>query len=144
MTSYHATNTLIFLQKWLYFPNLSQKKFSSLHPKSFSKHPLFTTFPLFFTVTEVCNISNKCKLLNKSATKIFLHKTPDTVPLWHQKICALHCKIFEKHPLFATFLLVFTVDELCYISNKYQSPNNLRKYQYFYTGDFISLLHFEK
>ena len=36
------------------------------------------------------------------------------------------------------------MDEVRYISNKYQPPNNLAKYQYFYTRDFIFLLHFEK
>ena len=36
------------------------------------------------------------------------------------------------------------MDEVCYISNKNQSPNNLAKRQYFYTRDFVSLLHFER
>ena len=45
---------------------------------------------------------------------------------------------------FFIFLLVFTEDEVCHISNRYQPPNNLAEYQYFYTRDFISLLHFEK
>ena len=40
-------------------------------------------------------------------------------------------------------LLVFKVDEVCNISNKYKRPYNLAKYQYFYTKGFISLLHFE-
>ena len=33
---------------------------------------------------------------------------------------------------------------MCYNLNKYLLPNNLAKYQYFFTRDFISLLHFEK
>ena len=33
---------------------------------------------------------------------------------------------------------------MSYISNKYITLNNLAKYQYFYTGDFISLRHFKK
>ena len=49
-----------------------------------------------------------------------------------------------KHPLFIPFLLVLTVDGVCYISYKCQPPNNLAEHQYFYTKDFISLLHFEK
>ena len=36
------------------------------------------------------------------------------------------------------------MDEVCYISIKYQIPNNLAKSQYFCIRDFISLLHFEK
>ena len=44
-----------------------------------------------------------------------------------QKRLALHRRCFQKHPLFTTFLLVFTVDEVCNISNKYQPPNNFSK-----------------
>ena len=59
-----------------------------------------------------------------------------------KKSCTFHPRSFEKHPLFTTLILVFTVDEVCYISNKYQAPYNLAKRQYFYTKDFISLFHF--
>ena len=58
-------------------------------------------------------------------------------------ICALHRRIFWKGPLFTTFLVFLTVDEVCYISNKNQL-NNLAKRQYFYTRGFTSLLHLEK
>ena len=51
--------------------------------------------------------------------------------------------LFEA-PTFYHLFLVFTVDEVCYISNKYQPPNNLVKHQYVYTREFIFLLHFEK
>ena len=34
--------------------------------------------------------------------------------------------------------------EVYYILNKYQPPNKLAKDQYFYTRNFMSLLHFEK
>ena len=56
---------------------------------------------------------------NKSANKIFSNKTPYTPPVFQKKICTLHRRIFWKHPLFTTFLLVLTVDEV------YQPPNNL-------------------
>ena len=36
------------------------------------------------------------------------------------------------------------MDEVCNISNENRPPNNLAKYQYFYTRDFISFLHFKK
>ena len=36
------------------------------------------------------------------------------------------------------------MDEVCYVSNKYQPPNNLAKYQYFYIRDLIPFLHFKK
>ena len=77
-------------------------------------------------------------------TKIFLHKRPYTPPLFQKKNCTLHRRCFYKYPLFTTFLIIFTVDEVCYVSNKRQSLNNLAKHQYFYTRDFISLRHFEK
>ena len=34
--------------------------------------------------------------------------------------------------------------EVCNITNKNQSPSNLAKYQYFYTREFTSFLHFRK
>ena len=62
-----------------------------------------------------------------------------------KKLCALDRRMFCKGPLFTTFLVFLTVDEVCYISNKNQPfSNNLAKRQYFYTRDFISLLHFER
>ena len=39
---------------------------------------------------------------------------------------------------------LFTMDEVCNITNKYQPPGNLAKYQYFYARDFISLTHSKK
>ena len=61
-----------------------------------------------------------------------------------KKLCALDRRMFCKGPLFTTFLVFLTVDEVCYISNKNQRPNILAKGQYFCTRDFISLLHFER
>ena len=69
---------------------------------------------------------------------------PYAPSLFQIKICSFPRRIFSKHPLFNTILLVLTVDEVCYISNKYQPPYNLAKRQYFYTRDFISLLHFRE
>ena len=51
--------------------------------------------------------------------------------------------LFEISTFYHIFIIVFTVDEVRYISNKYQPPNNLVKSQYFYTTNFIPLLHFE-
>ena len=76
--------------------------------------------------------------------KIYFYTRHLILLLFDKKNCALHRRIFQKHPLFTTFLAFLTVDEVCYISDKNQPPNNLAKYQYFYTRDFISLLHFEK
>ena len=84
----------IFLHETLYIPPSFRKTIGALHRKSFSKHPLFTTFSLLLKVSEVCNISSKCGLSNKSAKKIFLHKTPYTPPLFQKKNCALHRRSF--------------------------------------------------
>ena len=113
------SKTSIFLHERLYISTSSRKKLCALHCKSFSKQPLFTSFSLILKVREVCNISSKCWLPNKSADKIFSHKTSYTSPL-------------------------FQINILCYISYKCQLPNNLAKHQYFYIRDFLSLLHFEK
>ena len=68
-----------------------------------------------------------------------------TLLLYFTKELALSiAESFKNIHFFSTFLLVFTVDGVCYISNKKQPPNNLAKRQYFYTRDFISLLHFER
>ena len=49
-----------------------------------------------------------------------------------------------KTSTFHPFILVLTVVEVSNITNKNQSPTNLAKYQYFYTRDFISFLHYGK
>ena len=147
---FHARTLLSFLP--------FEEKLALFIAKRFLKYLLFTTYSLFMRVSEVCNTSNKCWLPNKSTIKIFLHKTPHNPPLFPyfkkkkeniyiyiyiyisqetlyrsfiaQKLGALHRKRFLKDPLFTRFLLVFKVENVCYISNKYQ-PNNLAKYQYF-------------
>ena len=134
----------IFLHKRLYIPPSFRKKIGAPHHTSFSKHPLFTTFSLFLKVIEVCNISSKCWLLNKVANKIFLRKTSYTLALFHRKSCALHSGNLLKTSTFYHVLSSFDIAWVCYISYKYQLPNNLGKYQYFYKRDFVSLLHFEK
>ena len=93
-------------------------------------------------MSEVCNIWSKCWLPNKSANKIYLHKTHYTPPLLQIKMfCSLSQNLWETSTF--TFLVFLTVDEVCYILDKYQPPNNLAKHHYFYTRDFISLLHFK-
>ena len=71
-----------------------RNKVVTLHRKSFSKHPLFTTFSLVLTVSEVCNTSNKYLLPCKSVTKIFLQKTSINASSFQQKFCVLHSKRF--------------------------------------------------
>ena len=88
----------IFLHETLYIPPSFRKTIGALHRKSFSKHPLFTTFSLLLKVSEVCNISSKCGLSNKSAKKIFLHKTPYTPPLFQKKTSTFYhiFRIFDS------------------------------------------------
>ena len=136
-------NINIFTRETLY-PSVSRKKMNALHCKPFSKHSLFTNFSLFLKMSEVCNISSKCWLPNKVANKIFLRKTPYTPPLFHRKNCALHSGNLLKTSTFYHIFSSFDIVWGCYISYKYEPPNNLEKYQYFYTRDFVSLLHFEK
>ena len=59
--------------------------------------------------------------------KYFYTKNPTPLPLATKK-WSLSQKFFGTST-FATFLLVFPVDEACNISNKYQLPSNLAKYQ---------------
>ena len=75
----------IFTQESLYPSIIWKKKIGALHRKHFSKPPLFTMFLLFLKVSEACNISSKYWFPNKSASKIFLHKTPYTPTLFQKK-----------------------------------------------------------
>ena len=83
----------IFLHKWLYIPLLLWEKIGTVHRKRFTEHPLFTTFSLFLKVSDICNISSKCWLLNKSANKIFLHKTPYNPLLIQKKLSSKLLKL---------------------------------------------------
>ena len=55
----------------------------------FETFTFYTTFSLFLTISEVSNISNKDWLPNRSATKLLLHRTPDTVYSFQWETCAL-------------------------------------------------------
>ena len=116
-----------FTQDTLHPSFILGKKIGVLHCKSFSKHPLFTTFSLFLKVSEVCNISNKCWFPNKSVNKIFLHKTPYTA-----QSCALDHRRFQKGRLFTTFLPNLIENEVCNISNKYRSWGSLKMHLFFF------------
>ena len=104
----------IFIQDTLYFLPSFQKnrKNGALHGKGLSKYALFITFSLFLAISGMCNISNKYWLPNKPAKQNFWHKSTST-PLLHFKTnSALNCRIFQKHPIFTTFLQVAIVDEV--------------------------------
>ena len=111
--------------------------------QTFFETSTFYQFSLSLTLSEVCYISSKYWLPNKSADKIFLHKTLYSPVLFKKKLRCPSQNLLETSTLY-TFLLVFTVEEVCYIWNKYQPPNNLSKYQYFCKRNFLSLLHFEE
>ena len=86
-------------------------------------------------------ISNKYWLPNKSAKKSCY--TWHFTPLFNiEKIYALDRRSFQKHPLFTTFLLVFTVGEVSNISRKYWPPKKLSKILIF--SHKRPSLHFQK
>ena len=58
---------------------------------------------------------------------IFLDIRSYICSLFSKKTGTLHRRYFWKHPLFTTFLLVFTVAEVCNISNKYYLSNKWRR-----------------
>ena len=70
--------------------------------------------------------------------QLFLPKRP------YKSNSALYCRSFQKHSLFTTFLLVFTVVKMCNILNKYWPPDKLAKYFFFYTRGLLYLRHSEK
>ena len=105
------------------------------------KYSLFTKFSLFLKVSEVCNISNKCLFPSESANKIFLNKTSHTPPSFQNHFAVSIADAFRNIHLLPFFLLVFTVHQVGYISNKYQPPNNN---EYFYTRHLIPLIYFKK
>ena len=110
---------------------------------------------------EVCNISNKYQLPSNIPKQYLLkrHYLPHSfgkklalsITNDFQNIHFFRHFHYFRSPLqnllgksaFYQFLLVFTEDEVCNILNKNQLSRNLVKYQYFYTRDFIFLLHYE-
>ena len=67
--------------------------------------------------------------------QLFLPKRP------YKSNSALYCRSFQKHSLFTTFLLVFTVVKMCNILNKYWPPDKLAKYIFFtQEGFYISVI----
>ena len=94
-----------------------------------------STFYYIFTIFQI----NAEFIINK-LTRYFYAKL--ITPLLYFKMKLLSPSQNLSHV--ETFLAVFTVDEVCHFSNKYQPPNNLAKYKCFCTRNFTSILHFEK
>ena len=120
-------NINIFTQDTLYLSFIS-KKIGAFHCKRFPKHIPFTTFSLFLKVSEVCNTSSKCGLPNNSANKVLLHTKPYTSPLFKRKNLHSPLQNLLETSTFSTCRLVFTVDEVCNISNKNRPPSNIPKH----------------
>ena len=75
-------------------------------------------------------------LSNYWPKKLFSNKTSYTPPSLLKKLRSPSQMLLEASTFYHNFyqkLLVFTVDKVCNISNKHQPPNDLAKYQYFYT-----------
>ena len=87
-----------------------------------------------FTGEHLCQSVISIKLLcdyseQLLTTELILHKAPSLLLYFKQKLALF----IARNIHFLQFLLVLTVDEARYISNKYQLLNNLAKHQYFYT-----------
>ena len=125
------------LTKYFYTTHLTPLLYIKKSLRSPLKNLLETLFPTVFPVDEVCYISNKCWLPNKSANT--LHSSSI-----FKKFLHLPWQNLLETSTFSTFLLVLTVDEVCYISNKYQPTHKLLKYQYFYPRHFKPFFQFNK
>ena len=69
-----------------------------------------TTFStIISTILENIKLLCISTFLSNMAKQLSIHKTPYTL----------------LHPLFTTFSILFTVDEVCNISNKHKPPSNL-------------------
>ena len=98
--------------------------------RRFLKHPLFTTILLVWAVTGMCNISDKYHLFNRSTKYQYLY-TKNFNLTYLTKILVISIKMFQKHPLFTTFLLLFAVSKVCNIWNKYWLPNKSTNFNIF-------------
>ena len=118
-------NINILTQEILY-PSFISKKNGALHRKRFLKYPLFNPFSLFLKMSEVCNfiINQLTKYLyTRQLTSLFYFKKKD-----------LSIAESFRNIQFLLHLPVFTLDKVCFISNK-QEPRIHRKH-------FSKHLHF--
>ena len=103
-----------------------------------------TTFDTIFS-TIVENVKSQWIRLVPSLPTInqttILHKIPNTSPSFQKTNCTLHRRRFQKNPLFA-FLLIFTMNKLCNISNKYRILSNLPSINIF--TQWTLYIYFEK
>ena len=60
-------------------------------------------------------------------TQLFLHKTPYTHPSFQKQLHFPSQKLVETSTFYHIFS-IFTVDQVCNISNKYQTPSNWAKF----------------
>ena len=113
----------------------SNSKQRSKHEILFGTRFINTFNTIFSTIVE--NVKTQCIRLVPSLTTMnqttILHKIPYTSPSFQKTNCTLHPRRFQENPLFA-FLLIFTVNELRNISNKYRPPSNLPSINFFTQG----------
>ena len=113
----------------------SNGKQRSKHEMLFGTRFITTFNTIFSTIVE--NVKTQCIGLVPSLTTInqttILHKMPYTSPSFQKTNCTLHRRRFQKNPRF-TFLLIFAVNELCNVSNKYRAPSNLPSINVFTQG----------
>ena len=94
-----------------------------------------TTFNTIFS-TIVKNLKTQSITLVpslKTINQTTLHKIPSTSPSFQKTNCTPHRRLFQKIQ-FLHFLLIFTVNELCNISNKFRPPSDLPSINIFTQG----------
>ena len=82
-------------------------------------------------------------LINQLA-KYFCTRNITPLLYFEKEFALFIADVFRNIHFLPYFWVLFTVDEVCYISNQYQAPNNLAKHQYFYTRDYIPPLFRKK
>ena len=100
----------------------SNSKQRSEHEILFGTRFINTFNTIFSTIVE--NVKTQCIRLAPSLTTINQTKIPYTSPSFQKTNCTLQWRGLQRNPFFA-FLLIFTANELCNISNKYRPPSNL-------------------
>ena len=123
-----ASSCYIFSFVIIFIKNLNTEKNWPSPSQTFSE-----TFIFYYIFTifngEVCNISNANFLINQ-LKNIFTQNTWLCSSIPSKCLHSLLQNLLET----STFYHIFTsfpVDEMCYISNEYEPPNNSAKYQYF-------------
>ena len=109
--------------------------------KSFSKLPLYTTFLLFLKWVRIIIFQINTDFL---ILQLFIQDTLHLSFISKKSLYSPSHKFLETSTFFITFWLVFTVEMVYNISNKYWLPSNILKHWYFYTKTLYHSIIWEK